>query len=175
MKTENIDLIKLLTEVFPSWLQEIPELPDHFQECVLEPHEYLSLQRGDIYLVSGGSFGKYDRKEPIRYILPGELIIGPLKRNHTVFKSLNGSRAYLLDRPTLYRISQQYPHTLELYDELLQKQLEAMEFRQHILSLPKGERLEYFRSKYAPVLPIISRKELASFLQISVELLRKIF
>lgn len=175
MKKETIILTDFLTEIFPTWATEIPDLAGYFHEYFLEPGELLNTERGDIYLVSEGAFGKYTRREPLRYILPGELIIIGLRRRYHTFKALNFSRVYMLDRPSLYRISCEYPNTMTLYDELLQRQQDSLEFRQQILLMPKAHRYAYFKSCYATIVPLIDRKELAVFLQISPELLRRVF
>ena len=175
MKHDSITIENYLTELWPDWRQEIPHLLDLFNELTLEEGELLPNQRGDIYYLIWGTIGKYSKKEPLRYIDTGELIIIPLKPSLLLFKALIRTKVMLLQRPALYKIVEECPRSIILYDEILSRQQESSEFRNSILKLPKGQRLEAFRSRYSRVTAIISRKELADFLKISIESLRKQF
>ena len=175
MKKDLTTIDNYVTNIWPEWRNETPNLMDSFDELTLEYGEILPYQRGDIFYLASGTIGKYHKKEPIRYIDTGELIIIPLKPNILLFKALTDSTVMLLQRDALYRIVRQFPESIVLYDQLLSSQQESIEFRNYILKLPKGDRLEAFRVRYPAVSSLISRKELAEFLNISIESLRKAF
>ncbi|MBD1422568.1 cyclic nucleotide-binding domain-containing protein [Sphingobacterium chuzhouense] len=81
----------------------------------------------------------------------------------------------MIQRHDLYQLAENYPVTIQLYDQLLAKQEQAADFRELILEMPKAERLEAFRSKFSTIIPLISRTELASYLGVSREYLRRLF
>ena len=175
MKKDSITIENYISFLWPHWRTDIPQLPDAFEELTLDNGELLPYQRGDIFYLVSGTIGKYCKKEPIRYISTGELIIIPLKPRILLFKTLTGSKVMLLRRDALYRIVGEFPKSIILYDELLSKEQESDEFRNYLLKLPKGNRLEAFRARYPMVPSLVNRKELAEFLNISIESLRKIF
>lgn len=175
MKNNPTELDIYLSSLWPEWQHEIPDLLTRFQELHLEQDEFLPSQRGDIYFLAWGTIGKYGKKEPLRYISSGELIIIPLKPAVLQFKALIPCKVMLLPRADLYKIVELYPRSIQLYDELLSKQQESIDFRSTLLKLPKAARLEAFRARYAPVTAIINRKELAEYLKISIQYLRQHF
>lgn len=175
MKKSKTNLTDYLNDVFPTWKQEVPTFMDYIEEIHLEMDEPLPSLRGDIYFVSRGAIGKYQKKIPKRYITPGELIIIKFDSKPLFFRALQDSCIMLLQRRDLYRLANLYPVTIQLYDQLLAKQEQSADFRELVLEMPKVERLEAFRSKFSSIIPLISRTELAKYLGVSREYLRKIF
>lgn len=175
MKNKTANLIDYLNDVFPTWKQEVPKFMDYFEELHLEAGEPLPSQRGDIYFITSGAIGKYEKMIPKRYITMRELIIIPFDSKPLLFVALEDSSILFLQRPDLYRLARDYSVTIQLYDQLRAKQEKAVDFRATLLEMPKAERLEVFRSKFTRIIPLITRTELAKFLGISREYLRKIF
>lgn len=175
MKTEKAVLTDYLNAIFPSWETEVPTFMDYIEEIKMETDEPLPSQRGDIYFVSIGAIGKYQKKIPKRYITTGELIIIKFDSRPLLFRALEDSCVMLLQRHDLYRLADLYPVTIQLYDQLLAKQEQSADFRETLLEIPKAERLEVFRSKFGRIIPLISRTELALFLGVSREYLRRLF
>lgn len=175
MKREKILLTDYLNSIFPTWEKEVPTFMDYIEEINLEIDEPLPNQRGDIYFVSSGSIAKYHKKIPKRYITPGELIMIKFDSKPLFFRALEDSCILLIQRHDLYQLSANYPVTIQLYDQLLAKQEQAADFREMVLEMPKVERLEMFRSKFSRIIPLISRTELATYLGVSREYLRRLF
>lgn len=175
MKIEKTPLTDYLDAVFPTWKREVPTLMDYIEEMNLDAGEPLPSQRGDIYFVSSGAIGKYQKKIPKRYITTSELIIIPLDSKSLLFRALQDCCIMLLQRPDLYRLARDYPIMIELYDQLRVKQEQSADFRETLLEMPKAERLEAFRNKFSRIIPLISRTELALYLGVSREYLRRLF
>ncbi|WP_437918761.1 hypothetical protein [Sphingobacterium sp. LRF_L2] len=175
MNEENAFLATYLTSIFPEWKKEVPLLPTYFEEIQLERGEPLPSQRGDIYFVQRGTIGKYLKNIPQRYIQANQLIIVPLIAKPPLFKALEDSTILLLPLPVRYQIARQYPCMIEVYDHLRAKQEKDVDFRTSILEMPRTQRLKAFRSKFERLDVLLPRIELAQFLGISREYLRKIF
>ncbi|WDF66929.1 hypothetical protein PQ465_11490 [Sphingobacterium oryzagri] len=175
MINENKEkLERYLGRLWPQWKQEIPHLLRDFEELHLESGEHLPSQRGDIYFIASGIVGKYIKNAPIRYSSNNEVIIVPLKPSTVQFRVLADATVFVLERSVLYQIVEQHPRSIMFYDELLIKQQQAIDFRYDLLQLPKAARLDALRTKYPPLMGLLSRTELAAFLDISKEYLRRL-
>lgn len=173
MKNDGID--DYLEKLSPNWKENFPQLKNYFEEIHLLEDELLSNQRGDIYYVNDGIIGKYERKLPQRYILRNEIIIVSILHSNLQFKALQESHLWVISRQSLHRVVALYADIMPIYDNMVHQQQEALEFRLQLLEMPKSERMDFLRSKFASVIPHITRKELAQFLNISEEYLRRIF
>lgn len=171
----KISFDSFLSTVYPAWEQDFADLPNAVDQFSIASDELLPAHLGYIYYIAQGAIGEYDKDSPKRYILAGQLIITPLKKNQIRFKALRESEVYYLDRKTLYHLSHSHPQYIELYDLLREQHEHEKEYREYLLSLDKAVRLEHFRKQYASIIPLIPRQELASYLSLSRESLRKLF
>ncbi|MBE8719782.1 hypothetical protein [Sphingobacterium pedocola] len=174
---ENMETLfgDYLSDLYPDWLAELPTLLDYFIHIELDTGEHLPAKLGDIYFVGVGTIGKYEKHIPKRYILKTGIIIVPLKRNNVQLKAIEASAVLLLKRDALYSLLKLSPDLIKLYDELLAQQQQEKDFRTHLLEISKGDRLTLFREKFSQVIPLITRRELAKFLDTSEEFLRQRF
>ena len=159
---------------YAPWRVELPGLSDHIERIVVHSGEYLPCLPGDIYFVGSGTFGKYERNNPVRYIAQQELVFIPLERHHLQLLALEKSVIYFIDRKRLYELSIHYPTPIILYDLLRERHQKDMEFRMHLLTLHKRDRLEVFQKRYAHVLNLVSKSEIARYLCLSREYLRNV-
>ncbi|WP_270087389.1 cyclic nucleotide-binding domain-containing protein [Sphingobacterium sp. SYP-B4668] len=175
MSAYQTDLYHYLSQLYPLWQQKSPLLLDYFEHRVFETGEFVDVYPGDLYIVNKGTVGKYYKKTPKRYILRHELIMVPSERSGFNFKALESCHLWMLSQQKLHDILSRYPQSHVLQQLLLSKQQQSLDFRTQLLELPKADRLSFFRKQYSTVIPLISRTELAQFLHISGEYLRRLF
>lgn len=178
MKTKLSKLLhEYLFKLEPNWNTLFPDLEEYLEIHYFLPQETLSLEMGAGYFLLEGIVGKYRAARPLRYILPEELIQAPLHINDTKirFKALSETYLYKISQKMLYKLPRKYPKLLPLYHQILFLHQHQVDYKLHILEHDKAERLTIFRQKYSEVVPLISRKELAQYLNMSEEYLRKLF
>lgn len=176
MIREDIQLLtNFLNQNLPNWKTIIPDLFEHFEHATLHSGDHLPNQRGEIYFICEGNIGQYLQTEPLSYFDAGSPIVVSLQFRPPQLKALNACRILILRRESTYALNKKHPGTFELYQQLIVKYEQHTTFRAYILSLPKFQRLEFFRKRYKPIIPLISRNELAQFLGISREFLRSIY
>lgn len=175
MENKSTLFFQYLTELVPDWQKLMPDLLENFEELSLEEGEYLSIQRGDIYFLQSGTIGMYFKKTPQRYIQAREFILVPLTTRPIQFRVIEQCSVVLLDLSARYMIMRKYPSMIEVYDQFRSIQDKHADFRITILEIPKSRRLEKFQSKYGSLTFRLPRYELAQFLGISREYLRKLY
>ncbi len=171
----NADLHYFLSKFDKNYQQIIGSFWKYINTVSLSEGEYLSNNLGDVFFISSGYLGKYCQGSPDRYIGPGELVVIPLSSHLNHFKSLTDSKAYRIERKSLYLIIKKFPESLPLFEEIKEIHLHDLQFRYRLLKLPKRERLKYFKKSYPSIATIVSRKELADYLDVSTEYLRRFF
>ena len=77
--------------------------------------------------------------------------------------------------PKLYELHQHYAGIIQLNHRFWLDHHKHLEYRSTLLEDPKAERLEVFRQDFQSVIPLITRKELAQYLNLSEEYLRRLF
>ncbi len=169
------DLHSFLSKFDKDYQEVVPNFWKHINIVSLFEGHNLSNNLGDIFLVSSGYLVKYCEGKPERYIGAGELIIVPLSSHMNYYKSLTNSKVYQLKRKRLYSIIKKSPESVILFDKIREVHSHQLHFRYRVLKLPKKKRVEYFRENYNIILNLISRKELADYLDISTEYLRRSF
>lgn len=174
MHSPEIDILSAyLNRHISLWEQTIPDLLIHFEQVNLEVNEYLPCQRGDIYFVCKGYLGQYRKNQPIAYFQVGHPILLSLQNSPAPLKALTDSTILMLRRETTYLLNEKYTGTFELYQQLSVLHEKIIKFKDELRSIPKMQRLAAFRQEYKAIIPLISRKELAQFLGISREYLRR--
>lgn len=167
------DLHSFLTKFDKNYLDVVPNFWKYINTVWLFEGEHLSNSLGDIFFVSSGYLAKYCEGKPERYVGSGELILVPLSTHMNYFKSLTSSRVYQIKRKKLYSIIKKSPEALMLFEKIKEVHSHDLAFRYRLLKLPKNKRVEYFMENYAMIINLISRKELADYLDISAEYIRR--
>jgi len=76
-------------------------------------------------------------------------------------------------RKQLYTINAKNPKLFPIYASLMDKQQQYLDYRAKLLSLPNPEKYEFVFDKYPNIRQYIKHKELARFMGIGEELLRR--
>lgn len=135
--------------------------------------ERLSTCKGDIYFLSEGVLLKTHRTTLTRIIKAGQLIFVPLKNKATYFKALTDCRLLRLSRAQLYHFIEQFPRAIRIYDSLLDLWYEQTDERLELLEMQKGQRITRFKELHKEVYPYMSRSDIANYIAVSDEYLRK--
>lgn len=138
-----------------------------------EAKQRLMTNRGDIYFLSEGAMLKVHGTTVARIVQPGQLLFVPLQSKSIYFQTLRPSSLLLLSRETLYTIIEGHPRAIRLYDSLLDLWHEQSNERLSLLEMQKAERIALFKASYKAVYPYMGRRDIASYLSVSEEYLRK--
>ncbi|MFD2553094.1 Crp/Fnr family transcriptional regulator [Sphingobacterium tabacisoli] len=168
-------LDQYLSSIKADWKIHYPDLEKHLQLEQLYASEWLYHEQGCIYLLLEGVLGKYKKNIPLRYVLPHEPIIILQEQSPTRFKALTHALLYKIDQQKLYELHRLYSDIAQLYHRIWLNHHQYLEYRNNLLEYRKGERLEVFRKDFQVVIPLITRKELAQYLNLSEEYLRQLF
>lgn len=175
MKRSKEDLLNpFFKEIYPDWQKEIPELKTAFAEERFIKGEQLINDWGDLYLIVDGIFGKYEKTCPVRYAIEGESLMIPNQRHAYQFTALSDCRTYRTSLKQLYEINGNNSKLFCLYANLKEKQQIYLDYRHKLLSLHNEDKYNFIFDKYPDILSHITQKELARFMGISIELLRRI-
>ncbi|AIM39099.1 hypothetical protein KO02_22240 [Sphingobacterium sp. ML3W] len=175
MKESLLHLHQLLMPFGGLTTEEWAYLTNRLQKVIYHKNERIVKSQGDIYFVHSGIIMEQEEQETNRIVKSNQLIFIPITRNYAQLYTLTFCQLLLLDRKDLYHILARYPHTLVLYDQLLQKSSEEDADRLHLLKRDKKSRITIFKANHRDVLPYMARKDIASYLCISEEYLRKNF
>lgn len=171
-KKEILDIF--FKDIDPHWASSIPELLDAFEEMRFVKGEYLTNHYGDLYLIVNGFFGKYEKTHPVRYAITGESLMIPNQRHHYQFIALTDSITYLTTREQLFTINQKNHRLFPIYACLMDRQQQYLDYREKLLSLHNQDKYDYVFDRYPDIRRYIKHKELARFMGISEELLRRL-
>ncbi|MDM1296516.1 hypothetical protein HX021_19700 [Sphingobacterium sp. N143] len=122
-----------------------------------------------------GIFGKYEKTCPVRYAIAGESLMIPNHRHAYQFTALSDCRTYRTSLKQLEEINDRNPKVFYLYANLKERQQSYLDYRHKLLSLHNQDKYDFIFNKYPDILSHITQKELAKFMGISMELLRRIF
>lgn len=175
MKESLLHLHQLLMPFGGLATEEWAYVTDRLQKVIYDGNERIVKSRGDIYFVHSGIIIEQEEQETNRILKSDQLLFIPITRSYAQLHTLTSCQLLLLDRKDLYHILTKYPHKLALYDELLQKSNEEDAERFNLLKRDKKSRITIFKANHRDVLPYMARKDIASYLCISEEYLRKNF
>lgn len=175
MKKSKEDLLdSFFSDINPQWKHEIPELSAVFEEEHFMKGERLVNDWGELYLIVEGIFGKYEKTCPLRYAIAGESLMIPNHKHRYQFIALSESRAYRTSLRQLEEINAHNSKVFYLYANLTDKQQIYLDYRHKLLSIHNEDKYDFVFDKYPDILSHITQKELARFMGISIELLRRI-
>lgn len=176
MKKIKEDLLDpFFRDIDPRWQHEIPELSAVFEEERFSPGERLINDWGDLYLIVDGIFGKYEKTCPVRYAISGESLMIPNHKHRYQLIALSDCRTYRTSLRQLEEINAHNSKVFYLYANLKDKQDTYLDYRHKLLSLNNQDKYDFMFDKYPDILSHITQRELAQFMGISIELLRRIF
>lgn len=176
MRKSKEDLLdSFFRDIHPQWLSEIPKLSAVFEEERFVRGEQLINDWGDLYLIVEGIFGKYEKTCPVRYAIASESLMIPSQKHSYQFVALTDCRAYRSSLQQLAKINDNNPKVFYLYANLKEKQQTYLDYRHKLLSLHNQDKYDFVFDKYPDILSHITQRELAQFMGISIELLRRIF
>ncbi|MNN85410.1 hypothetical protein D3C81_2026950 [compost metagenome] len=98
----------------------------------------------------------------------------PNQRHHYQFIALTDSITYLTTREQLFTINQKNHQLFPIYAYLMDRQQQYLDYREKLLSLLNQDKYDYVFDKYPDIRRYIKHKELARFMGISEELLRRL-
>ncbi len=175
MRKSKEDLLdSFFGDIHPQWRNEIPELATVFEEERFIRGEQLINDWGDLYLIIDGSIAKYEKTCPVRYAIAGESLMIPNQRHSYQFTALSDCRTYRTSLKQLKEINESNPKVFYLYANLKEKQQTYLDYRHKLLSLHNHDKYDFVFGKYPDILSLITQRELAKFMGISMELLRRI-
>ncbi|WP_400261164.1 hypothetical protein ACFX5U_14535 [Sphingobacterium sp. SG20118] len=174
-KTKEEIMDTIFKDIYSNWKSDIPELADAFEEVQFTKGEQLTNNWGDLYLLTEGMMGKYDKTCPVRYVLSGEPLLIPNSRHNFQFRAASDTKAYVIIRQALHAINQSNSKFFEFYTYLIDKQQQHIDYRQQLLSTPNFDKYEFVLKKYPYIRTLIKHKELALFMGVSVEYLRQLY
>ncbi|MEN5055612.1 hypothetical protein [Sphingobacterium kitahiroshimense] len=172
-KSKEEILASFLKDIHAEWVSAIPELTDAFEEIRFVKGEYLTNNWGELYLISEGIFGKYEKTCPVRYAIRGESLMIPNHRHNYQFISLSDCRTFMTTRKQLYEINAKNPNLLPIYIGLMEKQQNYLDYRQHLRDLPNIDKYPFLLEKYPNITKYVTQIELAQFMGMSREYLRQ--
>lgn len=174
MKESLLHLHQFLMPFGGLTTEEWAYLTDRLQKVIYHQDERIVKSRGDIYFVHSGIILEQEEQQINRIIKTSQLVFIPITRSSLQLHTLTGCHLLLLNRQDLYQMIGQFPHIIALYDQVLQKTSDESE-RIDLLKLDKKSRIRIFKANHRDVLPYMARKDIASYLCISEEYLRKNF
>jgi len=172
-KSKEEILASFLKDIHAEWVSAIPELTDAFEEIRFVKGEYLTNNWGELYLISEGIFGKYEKTCPVRYAIRGESLMIPNHRHNYQFIALSDCRTFMTTRKQLYEINAKNPNLLPIYIGLMEKQQNYLDYRQHLRDLPNIDKYPFLLEKYPNITKYVTQIELAQFMGMSREYLRQ--
>ncbi|MBL1407227.1 cyclic nucleotide-binding domain-containing protein [Sphingobacterium faecale] len=132
--------------------------------------------RGDICFLAKGVLLKTQLETITRIIQADQLIFVPLQSNAIYFHALVPCQLLVLSREELYRIIEVFPRVVRVYDSLLDvwhvqsnERLLLLEMKQ------KSARIALFKQLHKEACPYMARKDIANYIAVSEEYLRKNF
>ncbi|MFD2556726.1 hypothetical protein [Sphingobacterium tabacisoli] len=129
--------------------------------------------RGDICFLAEGILLKTQLTTITRIIKADQLIFVPLRPKAVYFQALSHCRLLLLSRDSLYAIIERFPRAVRIYDSLLDLWFEQSDERLLLLEMQKAERIDVFMRQHKDVYPYMSRRDIANYISVSEEYLRK--
>ena len=175
MKKSKEDLLDcFFSDINPHWKHEIPELSFVFEEEHFTQGERLVNDWGELYLIIDGIFGKYEKTCPVRYVTAGESLMIPNHKHRYQFIALRDCRTFRTSLRQLEEINAHNSKVFYLYANLQDKQQTYLDYRHKLLSLNNQDKYDFVFDKYPTILSYITQRELAQFMGISMELLRRI-
>lgn len=176
MKKSKEDLLdSFFSDINPHWQTEIPELSGIFEEEHFMKGERLVNDWGELYLIVEGIFGKYEKTCPLRYAIAGESLMIPNHKHRYQFIALSESRTYRTSLRQLEEINAHNSKVFYLYANLTDKQQIYLDYRHKLLSLNNQDKYDFVFDKYPDLRSYVKHHELAQFMGISGELLRRLF
>ncbi|WP_157626058.1 cyclic nucleotide-binding domain-containing protein [Sphingobacterium sp. B29] len=173
-KSKDYLLDSFFRDIDPQWQHEIPELSAVFEEERFSPGERLINDWGELYLIVDGIFGKYEKTCPVRYALAGESLMIPNHKHRYQFIALSDCRTYRTSLRQLEEINAHNPKVFYLYANLTDKQQTYLDYRHKLLSLNNQDKFDFVFNKYPDLRSYVKHHELARFMGISSELLRRL-
>lgn len=138
-----------------------------------KPNNRLPTHKGDMFFVAEGVLMKSKGTVITRIIKPGQLLFVPLKSKEIHFQALASCQLLLLSRTNLYELIEQYPHAIRIYDSLLDLWYEQDNERLAFFEMQKKARIFRFKELHKEVYPYMVRNQIASYISVSEEYLRK--
>ncbi|MGJ1442683.1 cyclic nucleotide-binding domain-containing protein [Sphingobacterium siyangense] len=173
-KSKEYLLDPFFRDINPQWQHEIPELSAVFEEERFSPGERLINDWGELYLIVSGIFGKYEKICPVRYAISGESLMIPNHKHRYQFIALSDCRTYRTSLRQLEEINAHNPKVFYLYANLRDKQETYLDYRHKLLSLNNQDKYDFVFDKYPDLRSYVKHHELALFMGISSELLRRL-
>jgi hypothetical protein len=158
----------------PQWQQEIPELSTAFEEERFMKGERLTNDWGEFYLIVDGIFGKYEKTCPLHYAVAGESLMIPNHKHRYQFIALSDCRTYRTSLRQLEEINAHNSKVFYLYANLKDRQETYLDYRHKLLSLNNQDKFDFVFDKYPDLRSYVKHYELARFMGISSELLRRL-
>ncbi|MEZ0453248.1 hypothetical protein ABTW24_16755 [Sphingobacterium thalpophilum] len=171
-KTEILDLF--FKDIHASWQKDIPELVTIFDEERFEQGEQMINDRGELYLIVNGIFGKYEKTCPVRYAIAGEPLMIPIQKHSYHFVAITQGNTLRTSLSQFMEINDHNPRVFFLYAKMMARQQQYLDYRHKLLSLHNQDKYDFLLDKYPDLRQHILHKELAQFMGISEELLRRI-
>lgn len=138
-----------------------------------KPNDRLATHKGDIFFNAEGTLIKSKGTAITRIIKSGQLLFVPLKSKEVQFQALTTCQLLLLPRTYLYEFIEQYPRAIRIYDNLLDLWYEQDDERVAYFEMKKIARIFRFKELHKEVYPYMVRNQIASYISVSEEYLRK--
>ncbi|MBE8721159.1 hypothetical protein C4F40_10530 [Sphingobacterium sp. Ka21] len=155
--------------------EEWQVLKKHLSLVCCAAEDRLPVSPGDIYFLSEGVILKYDGEKICRIIKSQQLIFVPLHPHNKRFRALKDCRLLVLGKSNLYSILEGYPRIVRIYDGLLDLWHAQSQGRVDLLAMTKLQRVEYFKSMHVDLFNYMSRRDIAGYVNVSEEYLRRLF
>lgn len=133
----------------------------------------LATRRGDICFLAEGTLLKLHKTTVTRIIKSDQLLFVPLRPKAIYFQALTPCKLLLLPRVDLYDIIEAFPQAVRIYDSLLDLWHEQCDERLELLELSKVDRIKRFRELHKEIYPYMVRRDIANYISVSEEYLRK--
>lgn len=172
-RSKHAQLDPFFKHILPHWQDDIPELSSLLEAEKFVKGEHLINDWGDLYLITEGIFGKYEKTCPVRYALAGESLMIPNQKHNYRFVALSDCQTFRTSFRQLEEINAYNPKVFYLYAHLKDQQLRYLDYRHKLLSLHNQDKYDFVFDHYPDLLAHITQKELAQFMGISMELLRR--
>lgn len=131
---------------------------------------------GDICFLAEGTMLKVHLTSVVRVIQSDQLIFVPLQPKAIYFRALVPCQLLILSREALYGIIEVFPRAVRVYDSLLDVWHEQSDERLLLLEMTqKSARIALFKQLHKEACPYMIRKDIANYIAVSEEYLRKNF
>ena len=174
-KSKELLLDPFFRDINSLWQTEISELSAVFEEERFMTGERLTNDWGELYLIVDGIFGKYEKTCPLRYALAGESLMIPNHKHRYQFIALSDCLTYRTSLRQLEEINAHNSKVFYLYANLKDRQETYLDYRHKLLSLNNQDKYDFVFDKYPDLRSYVKHKEIARFMGISGELLRRLF